>query len=59
MPYTDEANKVIVSAEAGLRSLAEKALADRSYGDLARIASLADALRELSQRALVSVGAPL
>lgn len=58
MPYTDEASKVIVSAEAGLRSLAEKALADRSYGDVARIASLADALRELSQRAHVIVDAP-
>ena len=58
MRYTDESCKVIVAAETSLRSLAEKALADRSYADVAHIASLADALRELSQRADGGVDLP-
>lgn len=67
MRYTEEANKIVVSAEASLRSIAEQALLDREYGDVAHIASLADILRGVSERAesgngmtpLPTVNAPL
>jgi uncharacterized protein YkuJ len=48
MRYRDEANGVLVAAEASLRSLAEQALAARDYADVAHIASIADSLRGLT-----------
>jgi len=51
MRYREEANKVVVAAESSLRSLAEQALVERAYGAVAHIASLADSIRELSDRA--------
>lgn len=58
MRYRDDANKIIVSAEAALRSLAEQALVDRAYADVAHIASLADSLRGLSDRAVTEAEKP-
>lgn len=58
MRYRDESCRVLETAEAELRSIAANALADRSYADVARLASLADALRDLSQRAHKDAGVP-
>lgn len=50
MQYREEANRIVVSAESSLRSIAEKALLDRAYGDVAHLAWVADQLRGLSER---------
>ena len=47
MRYRAEANKIIVRTECDLRRILELALGDRSYADVAHIASLADALSEM------------
>lgn len=58
MPYREEANKVVVHAETDLRSLAERALSERAYADVAHIVSLADSLRGLSERTDAGAAAP-
>ena len=55
MRYKEEANKVVVCAEASLRTLAEQALEARAYAEVAHIASLADALRGVAERSEATV----
>lgn len=47
MRYSEDAYRLLVSAEDGLRQLMEQALAEQSYSDVAHLASVADGVAAL------------
>jgi len=56
MDYIQDACKLLVKTEEGLRGLIERGLSEQRYADVARLASLADELAALARRAGSSDG---